>query len=391
MIDVSIEPNAYFQAKATETDAPYHHLFDFEPPPIFGFREDAGPPMGAEGLDRLIGYYARMRDGRPQGGGAADLWAPLIEGHAVLTEPLEARNHARLAAVLQDMGATPLVTGLATHIPASTLRVDQRGRDWEAMMLTDKLISLNEVRQLTQVLNPEQGGWILTDLDIPRMTARGFSLATRQIPPPAAGGSLFGVTSPLGVYTSRDVLSFYAALRVEAILRQCRRNFGVVEIGGGLGFLAYYSQRMHPKRWRIYDLPTVSVLQAYILMRSLGEDAVRLWGEGGGGGPGTELGPYWLLYDYDEPTSLFINQDSLPEINRPDAERYIDTIVRARPEYFLSINQEARASDGFGGSQLVVSALALPKQELARKQRSRDWLRKGWVEELYAHRNPRLS
>ena len=385
-----IRVNAYFGAKQTEFDAACHHLFEYEPPAIFGFRADEDPPLPSASLDRLIDYYARMRERRPRREAEVDMWAGIVEGHAVLTDPLEARDRRGLAAVLQDIGTTPLAAGVATHIPAAELRRSEEARQWEAMRLVDQVISLNEYRMLTQVLNPEQGAWRLSELNVPRMVSRGFTLGGRQIPPPRAGGSLFGVETPLGVYSTRDVMSFYTALQAEKVLGRCQGGFGVTEIGGGLGSLAYYAQQLKPKRWRLYDLPTMSVIQAYVLMRSLGEEAVHLWGEGDAD-LGISIAPYWLLYDYDEPTTLFINQDSFPEINRPDAERYMDSIVRSRPEYFLSINQEARAPDGVGGEQLVVGHLTGTRPELDRLHRSRDWLRKGWVEELYRHRNPRLS
>jgi hypothetical protein len=287
---------------------------------------------------------------------------------------------------------TPLAQGVSTYIQARDLKENALARQFEAMHLVDKLLSLAEMRRLMPVANPEQGGWCIRNtsgLDVPALARGCFTVNGRQLPPPAAGGSVFGLETPLGVYSKRDVLGFYTALRLEQVLTRCRSDLGVVEIGGGMASLAFFSQQLRPKRYRLYDLPTMSVVQAYVLMRSLGEDQVRLWGEGAG--TAVEIAPHWALHDDDRPASVFVNQDSLPEINPPDARRYIDTIVAARPEYFLSINQEARAADGMGGRQLVVHDLIRGRPELDLLVRARDWLRKGWVEELYAHRNPRLS
>jgi hypothetical protein len=209
-----------------------------------------------------------------------------------------------------------------------------------------------------------------------------------MLPAPRAGGGLFGVQTAHGVYGFGDTTGMRAALRVQELLETsgAGAEVTVCEIGGGLGVLAYYATLMGPKRYRIYDLPTVSLLQAYFLMRSLGEDRVWLWGEGGRAADGVALYPHWTFAEYAAPTQVFVNQDSMTEINLPEARAYVAGIARARPDYFLSINEEATAPDSVGGVKHRVSDLMDAHPEMRRVYRCRDWMRKGWVEELYALR-----
>src|SRR3954462_766070 len=90
----------------------------------------------------------------------------------------------------------------------------------------------------------------------------------------------------------------------------------------------------------IIDLPFTWVSQAYFLMHMMGEDEVSLHGEADGSSDKIKrLNPDSFLNDsrdYD----LIVNVDSLTEMDRATAQRYVDKIDLSVSR-FWSINHEA--------------------------------------------------
>ena len=212
-----------------------------------------------------------------------------------------------------------------------------------------------------------------------------FSVGEQSIPPPGGGGGAFGIVSSAGVYCIKDLYGRYTGGLADKISN--RYELGQIrEIGGGLGVAAYFYNKMAVNRlpYTVYDLPAVSLMQAQFLMRSLGEDRVTLDGETSGCGNGIYLRPFWQVFNDAGARVLWINQDSMPEINSDLAEKYVRVISESENSFFLSINQEAQAPDGIGGQQLRVPGLTSREKRLDRQHRSRDFLRSGYIEELYA-------
>ena len=149
------------------------------------------------------------------------------------------------------------------------------------------------------------------------------------------------------------------------------------EIGGGLGTLAYYLSKTDASSVAIADLPIVSVMQGYYLLKSLGPEQVCLSGEGGAAK--VKLMPFWELDQLpDASVSMFINIDSMPEIDADSALHYIELIREKCSGRFYSINHETRFND-----QNVVQDLVERVGGLRRIHRSPHWMMKGYVEELY--------
>ena len=159
----------------------------------------------------------------------------------------------------------------------------------------------------------------------------------------------------------------------------------VNEIGAGLGYAAYYFSRINHNRYNIYDLPTVLILQAYFLMSSIGENKIYLSGENKNEDSQINLYPYWEIFNKsDTKDSLWINQDGFPEIDFNLSKNYIKKIILSKSSYLLSINQEARNNNSVGGSQHTVYDLLLSSENSKLIYRSRDFLRLGYIEELYS-------
>lgn len=127
----------------------------------------------------------------------------------------------------------------------------------------------------------------------------------------------------------------------------------------------------------IADLPIVSVIQGYYLMKSVGLKSVNLSGEPVTLEHKTRLIPYWELDEIPgKSVSLFINTDSMPEIDDDIAEHYMELIKDKGSNTFLSINQETQAGE-------AVQDLVEKARGFKRVYRFPHWMLRGYVEELY--------
>ena len=113
---------------------------------------------------------------------------------------------------------------------------------------------------------------------------------------------------------------------------------------------------------------------AYFLGRTLGPDAIALFGEDV---PDAErrikiVPPEAFLSGADR-YSLVLNVDSLPEVGRGTAERYLQEIG-ARTPLFVSINHEA--------NDYTVRELLEAQGNVVASDRFPYWMRRGYTEEL---------
>jgi putative sugar O-methyltransferase len=174
----------------------------------------------------------------------------------------------------------------------------------------------------------------------------------------------------------------YTASRAHDLLGDAKAK-SVCEIGGGTGTLAYYLANAGMDEVWVFDLPIVSLVQAYYLMKSLGPDEVWLYGEAPRA-VRVRLLPYWEFENAPERHfALVINQDSLPEIEVAAAREYVRLFREKGIGLFLSINQEARARNAGDHFQSVVSDVVARNGGFSRSYRFPHWMRAGYVEELY--------
>lgn len=361
-----------------------HDLTGLDLSEYMGFKVDHPGAEHDRIVQRLISYYhtleADFRAGDMPSGN--DMWAEIQTQHAGFARALRDGNVKDVSVQLLNICRTGVVIGFANVHHYSFIVTDPEKKAAESRYVIDTLLSLGNALGCLTVQCPEQGKWGYADLDGPRLLRDIAAAVPMGITPPKAGGGAFGLVTELGVLCQRDFMAIYTALRAADILAGSPKKT-VAEIGGGSGTLAYYLGRAGMDQITVFDLPTVSILQAYYLMRDFGVDAVWLYGDAPRPAQ-FRLLPYWRLDD-EEPNAhaLFINQDSLPEIDAQIAMHYLDAIKKKGGRYLLSINQEGGERNTITTQQSVVSHMIAQSGGFRRQYRFPYWLRAGYVEELY--------
>ncbi len=330
--------------------------------------------------ERLIASYRNATRGDAVLGDGA--WKVLsMNCHRELDGYLRDGDSKSVGKILAKMFRDPVTSGLAlgeTAYFATKKNPYPAALDWH-----DKAISFGQAVGVVPLQNPEQGAYgnllHLDSIDVFRRSIERVGLAA--FPPQV--GSLFGVQFDSGVVPTNHLFHLYAAYRISTLFSD--QQPACLEIGGGVGLLAYVAASMGIRQYCIVDLPLVNVLQGYVLLRSGLADTVQLYGEE----PPISESRISLLPSntIDEVGSrsfdLVINQDSLPEMGYQTMIGYIKSIQRISKGYFLSINQEARASNGSGSSQGWVHDVCRAESGMKLLYRAPYWLRKGYAEELY--------
>jgi hypothetical protein len=164
----------------------------------------------------------------------------------------------------------------------------------------------------------------------------------------------------------------------------------VVEVGGGFGGVAYWTQRLRPGaiEYTIYDFPIVNAIAGYFLLRVMPAGHIVLNGEPvTEGSPQIAVLPHWRIFE--EPNrgaDIAFNQDSLPEMPRETAIRYLEVFDRIARVGFYSENQEDGHkwdADDPDSAQLRLPDLETHLRRLRRASRFRAWMRRGYFETLY--------
>jgi len=286
--------------------------------------------------------------------------------------------------LILSSGKSKLVHGFLHYSSYEDLFSSDKVKHKESMQILDKLISLAEYKKLLKVFNPEQGGWIVENINYHKIIGETFLHEGKDIAPFSSPNFTFGINSNKKFYCLKDFKMFYTSLR----LNELSKNYNlkeVHEIGAGLGFTAYYFNKINQNNYYIYDLPNILILQAYFLMSSIGEDKVSLSGENKTESCKINLHPFWEVFDNKESNNLlWVNQDSFPEIDLNLAKKYITKILQSKNSCLFSINQEARNDNSVGGFQHTVYDLLSFSQNFRSIYRSRDFLRLGYIEELYS-------
>lgn len=355
-----------------------HDLISYQLPDIFSFRVDSADENQDLIARRLIDYYFYMRaEGeRKNIPTIKEGWAQFSQVFMDFSAVLESRNIRSVSDTLLQVCTTPLVYGFNSYHRYPAIAQDVRARMFESYLTIDRLLSLAESVGAAFPQCPYQGRWGHHDLDATALVNRIKLRIPFDISPPKAGGGAFGVQTSDGIISSQDILAIYVANRANSILSDCAQKT-ICEIGGGSGTLACYLTRTCAESIMIADLPIVSVIQGYYLMKSVGLKSVNLSGEPVTLEHKTRLIPYWELDEIPgKSVSLFINTDSMPEIDDDIAEHYMELIKDKGSNTFLSINQETQAGE-------AVQDLVEKARGFKRVYRFPHWMLRGYVEELY--------
>ena len=141
-----------------------------------------------------------------------------------------------------------------------------------------------------------------------------------------------------------------------------------------MGRTALYARAFGLLDYTLVDLPLTAVSSAYFLGRALGPDAIVCFGEEtDDSNRRIKLLPPEAFFAAGADYDLALNVDSLPEVGRETAQRYLVEIA-SHARLFLSINHEAGA--------FTVRELLDEADLTEQTQRFRSWIRPGYVEEL---------
>lgn len=171
----------------------------------------------------------------------------------------------------------------------------------------------------------------------------------------------------------KDFWSAYTAWRIHSLVGS---DAPVAEIGGGIGKAALYADQFDIKNYFIYDLPIISLAQAWYLIKS-GLDVV-LYGEKG---RGIHILPYW---EFSKGSfELTVNADSFPEMDGSKVADYLEIIKKNTKKYLLSLNREDGGVYGDNHKHIIVQDIMEEVVGLERAYRFPLWIGKNYVEELY--------
>ncbi|MBB3286313.1 MULTISPECIES: hypothetical protein [unclassified Rhizobium] len=329
-------------------------------------------------LDRICQMASRN-----EGSASFDLgpiWGALKSSrHGDVEKFVKERDLPALGSYLAELGKQPLAVGFlgGPEAHAANLTRIQYRRD-QARTIFDRIVSLAEAIGVIHVENPEQGPWgeivgLSPDFVLDAIAA-AYGIQNFE----ASVGGIWGLQTSHGIVNTRSVTAIYAAARIKALCGLFGLH-GVVEIGGGAGLVAHYSMLMGCDRYKITDLPTVGITQAYTLRNHPG---LALYGEPTDEARIEIMPPAEFARAPKGRFELLFNMDSLPEIEPETAAGYLRSARELGFRYFLSVNQESgNMVDGWRQGKVRNIAEKAGGYELM--SRHRDWMRPGYVEELY--------
>jgi len=320
-------------------------------------------------------------------------WKILIEkSYGELFRALQGDDHLVLATTFERMFAARTTTGLSMGGELGYLS-NQGGRDFYHDWWLDGLYCLaSYLGILPETMETGQSPIATVPAFEALYRAVVERLGTRPDFPAVCGAwglEFHGVPTPRTSW--RHLHSAHAMLDETKSLALPR----IVEVGAGFGGVAYWIQRLRPEavEYVTYDFPIVNAIAGYFLLRALPDRLVVLTGERPQPGkPQIAVLPNWRVFqEPDFGTDMAFNQDSLPEMPREVAVRYLELFDRIVRIGFYSENQED--AHRWDPSDVTSAQPRLPDLEVAMKRlrrtsRSRAWMRRGYFETLY---RPRLE
>ncbi len=315
-------------------------------------------------------------------------WGRLIaRSYGDLMRALHDNDLLRLATTLERMFATRTTTGLSMGGESSYV-LDSRGRDFYVDWWIDGLYCLaSYLGLLSETMETAQSpiASVRALEELHRAVVEGLGTGLDFPAVCGAWGIEFeGVLTPRSSW--RHLHAAHAMLDETKSLGSPR----IVEVGGGFGGVAYWTQRLRPDaiEYTIYDFPIVNAIAGYFLLRALPARLVVLNGERPEPGvPHIAVLPNWRVFqEPDCGADLAFNQDSLPEMPREVALGYLGVFDRIVRVGFYSENQEDAHPwdpEDAQSAQLRLPDLENVMQRLRRASRFRAWMRRGYFETLY--------
>jgi hypothetical protein len=187
-----------------------------------------------------------------------------------------------------------------------------------------------------------------------------------------------GIVCSRGIISYRVISSIYQSYLISQYSKSTfiKRRRNILEIGGGMGRVAFYCYPNY--KFTIIDLPMAIVGQALFLSATLGEDCIWMVGDKAPKEnrvlllPPSELESKnsFMMRSYD----CILNADSLTEMNYDSIEKYLK-FINKNSKVFISINHE--------GNPHTVNEAMKSLSSFSFKTRYPNWLRQGWVDEIF--------
>jgi hypothetical protein len=266
--------------------------------------------------------------------------------------------------MLRDPGKTDLLYGFEDN--TITQHVVMNDVSAASLLATnfDAIYRLAEAIGCVRVRKPENTAEIFDVDNLLRRIDDALGIEV-DFPNPYPGET--GLKTDRGIVTYRATHALYQAWRICSQVTGGGHDASVVEIGAGSGRTAYYSTKMGIRDYTIVDLPLTCVASANFLGRTIGDDKLSLYGEGTSHlvkiTPPAEFLSGVKIFD------VLINVDSLTEMDKETAKKYIDYAIRFSKN-FISINHEGNE---FSVKELIGTASSV---------RFPYWMRPGYVEEI---------
>lgn len=325
------------------------------------------------------------------------IWTVMLGRYGKLLSALDSGDAQVLAKTLSTMFREAFVFGVGTGDTYFGSKTRVGSRIWSQRYFED-LVSLAEYVGATRTECVEQGeiGWAFKD-GAEELIAKIEKAVGIPINFPAIG-------APYGIKLGETLITFeapehiYVAARInEAINSYVGEERGraphIVEIGAGFGGTAHWLLKLRREvgSYTIVDLPLINVLQGYFLAQAFGAERVSLYGEDGAGANAATAAPALInvrpAHALDAVgaagVDVLINENSMPEMPQHIVEGYLSWAKERVTGIFYSYNHEAHAPYE-DEPQILVPEVLARIGGFKRLSRNYSWVRRGYVEEIYA-------
>lgn len=271
-----------------------------------------------------------------------------------LARAIEAQDAEALGAVLSELHLGPVVKGFDQAGPeTATLDADPMQRNAQGRRIYHTLMRLGTGLGTVRAWNPEQAeNFPYLDEDATADAVDAIREALRLAGDfPRTTQGAWGIGTAYGLLSYRQALTLGYLREVDAHLARTGRRYGhVVEIGGGLGRMAFNLARRAEAPVTVVDLPLVGVMQSAFLTANGVPNT--LWPRELGASPGHVN----LVSAFDTAAlerleaPLVLNFDGLVEMTRETQDGYFELVRRLGGD-LLSVNHEAARMTGQGVRQ----------------------------------------
>jgi len=314
-------------------------------------------------------------------------------GQKPLADAIAARDAEKVHSILSGLHDSHVMEGFDQHRRHTELLSGSAPhRDHHARIIYAALLRCGMALGVVRAFNPEQDEnypYLAEDRTNETVTAVRSALGYSAPFPGTVKGAV-GLDTPYGLLGHRQAISLgYLREYRDHIARSDRRYGAIVEIGGGIGRMAYNIASRGETPYVIVDLPVVGFIQYAFLVAngmrcSLWPENIRL-----------EPGHVNIVSSFSTESLgclkgvLYMNFDGLVEMSRRTVDGYFNLISETGSD-LLSVNHEAaRMMLGHARQNWDISRIAA--SGLQPTPRGFFWERTGYVTQAFLSGRERQS